>query len=190
MSAPLAHFEPSDSVVDVAANSLNRIAWLYHFTDSRNVASIRELGGLYSREELDRLRQEYFAGGNDWSFDADELFGMHRFVHFCLRSNHPLEFLARADGRIERTTWLYVDRSVLDIEGVMFSNGVSNKSGVEIMPIGDAVARGLIDFEVLYTRTNWRDPEIKARLDHAERCEILVPNRVPLMYFENYLPNG
>ena len=34
------------------------------------------------------------------------------------------------------------------------------------------------------------DPEINARLRHAELCEILVPKHIPLKYFEKYFPNG
>jgi hypothetical protein len=44
--------------------------------------------------------------------------------------------------------------------------------------------------QVLYKRTDWHDPEIKARLDRAELCEVLVPKHVPLKYFEKYFPNG
>jgi len=172
----------------VAKDPLSQIRWLHHFTDSRNVASIRELKGLWSRHELDRRGAEYHAGGNDWSFDADEMVGMEKYVHLCFRTNHPMEFTAKQEGRIERTTWLYIDPKVLHLDGVMYSHGVSNKSGMEIHTIRDAV--DLIDFEVICTRTDWRDPEIKARLDQAELCEVLVPKHVPLKYFELYLPNG
>lgn len=44
---------------------------------------------------------------------------------------------------------------------------------MEIHPIRDAVE--LIDFEVICTRTDWKDPAIKARLSRSELCEVLVP---------------
>jgi hypothetical protein len=50
-------------------------------------------------------------------------------------------------------------------------------------------ARNLIDFEVLYTRTNWSDPQVKQRLQAAEKYEILVPRSIPLELIRN-LPNG
>ena len=50
-------------------------------------------------------------------------------------------------------------------------------------------ARKIIDFEVLYTRTDWRDPEIQRRLHQAEKYEILVPKKIPLDLIRN-LPNG
>ena len=69
----------------------------------------------------------------------------------------------------------------------MFTDDVSNKAGVEIHTIQEA--RKLIDFEVLYTRTNWSDPDIQKRLQQAEKCEILVPKKIPLDLIRN-LPNG
>lgn len=167
---------------------LSQIRWLYHFTDSRNVSQIRELGGLYSRAKLREMEVEFHPGGNEWSLEADEMFGMDRYVHLCFRTNHPMEFRARQEGRIERTSWVYVEPTVLSLNGVMYSAGVSNKSDMVILPIGQAVE--LIDFEVICTRTDWHDPAIKARLDNAEKCEILVPDHIPLEYFEKYLPNG
>ena len=129
-----------------------------------------------------------YPGGNDWRIQADEMFGMDKYVHLCFRTNHPMEYKARQDGRIERTTWLYIETSVMEIGGVMYSPGVSNKSGMPLYPIPEAVDK--IDFEVICTRTDWRDPQIKTRLDQAELCEVLVPDHIPLKYFEKYLPNG
>ncbi len=47
------------------------------------------------------------------------------------------------------------------------------------------IAQSVIDYEVLYTRTNWLDPAIKQRLDQAEKCEVLVPSRIPLDWIRN-----
>jgi hypothetical protein len=50
-------------------------------------------------------------------------------------------------------------------------------------------AREMIDYEVLYTKTDWKDPAIRARLTQAEKCEILVPRFIPLELIRN-LPHG
>jgi|ERR1700678_3363469 len=161
---------------------------LYHFTDRRNLDLIRELEGLYSCDKLKEMGVEIPApGGNEWSRDADAYRGVDCYVHLCMRPNHPMEYLARQDGRIGDSIFLHVHPDVLQMKGVMFSAGVSNKSGVEIVPIRDAY--DLIDFPVLYTRTNWSNPEIKLRLQEAEKCEILVPDHIPIALIRN-LPNG
>ena len=46
----------------------------------------------------------------------------------------------------------------------------------------------MIDYQVLYTWTDWNDAAIKQRLQQAEKCEILVPKYVPLDLIRN--PNG
>jgi ssDNA thymidine ADP-ribosyltransferase, DarT len=112
---------------------------------------------------------------------------MGNYVHLCFRKNHPMEHVAREEGHIKDTIFLQIDSSVLQFEGVRFSNAVSNKAGVESVPVGEAEA--LIDFEVLYTKTNWKDPDIKARLMQAEKYEVLVPQFIPLSLIRN-MPDG
>lgn len=130
----------------------------------------------------------YVCGGNQWSLDADKLFGMDRFVHLCFRGNHPMEHIATVEGRIEKSAFLYVDAKVMLLKGVRYSPGVSNKSGMGTFTIDQA--RDMIDYQVLYTRTDWSDPNIQTRLQAAEKAEILVPDHVPMKYLEQYFPNG
>ncbi|MFN0179620.1 MAG: DarT ssDNA thymidine ADP-ribosyltransferase family protein [Gemmatimonadales bacterium] len=167
---------------------LKQIALLFHFTDRRNIAMIRQLGGLYPFAELKEMHITIPApGGNEWSQEADGMKGMDRYVHLCFRSNHPMEYVARQEGRIGESVFLNVHPDVLAWDGVKFTPDVSNKSGVAACPIAEAV--DMIDFEVLYTRTNWLDPVINTRLHQAEKCEILVPQKIPLEMIRN-LPNG
>lgn len=173
----------------VLPDQLSRIRWLYHFTDTRNLSLIRQMGGLYSTARLRELQiAKFHPGGNQWSLDADKMFGMDRYVHLCLTRNHPMEHIAKKEGRIERSVFLLVDGDVLQLEGVQYSQGVSNKSGIEICSIQRAVDK--IDYEVLYTWMPWNDSAVLARRQAAEKCEILVPDHVPMKYLEKYFPNG
>jgi ssDNA thymidine ADP-ribosyltransferase DarT-like protein len=168
---------------------MNRVRWRYHFTDTRNLSLIREFGGSYSTAKLREMGVENFhPGGNQWSLDADEMSGMDQYVHLCFKPNHPMEHIARQEGRIENSRFLPVDGDVLRVEGMLYSAGVSNKSGIEICGICEAADK--IDYEVLYTWMPWSNPEIQARRQAAEKCEILVPDHVPMKYLEKYFPNG
>lgn len=165
-----------------------RVTSFYHFTDRRNAASIRERGGLYSLAALREMGIDIPAsGGNNWSHREDERRGLDKYIHLCFRSNHPMEYVARHDGRIIDSVYLEIHPDILRKDGVMFTVDVSNKSGVEAIPLAEALE--IIDFEVLYTRTDWNDPEVKKRLQQAEKYELLVPNHVPMKYIRN-LPNG
>jgi hypothetical protein len=164
---------------------LRQITVLYHFTDRRNLALIRELGGLYPLATLKEMGVQVPApGGNQWSRDADGIRGMDRYVHLCFRASHPMEFRAREDGRIVDSIYLQIHPEVLHWEGTRFTRDVANKSSVPINTIEEA--REIIDFEVLYTRTNWSDPEIQQRLRQAEKHEVLVAQRIPLELVRNF----
>lgn len=122
-------------------------------------------------------------GGNEWSRDADALKGMGNYVHLCFRNCHPMEYVARQEGRIADTIFLRIHPAVMQFPDVRFTNDVANKAGVESVDI--AAAEALIDFEILYTRTDWTDPAIRARLSQAEKYEVLVPHVIPLAYIRN-----
>ena len=160
----------------------------YHFTDIRNVPLIIESGGLLSMIELRKRGIKVPApGGNEWSQEADGKAGLDHYVHLCFHRNHPMEFVAREEKRIEQSIFLEIHRDILLVEGVRYSPGVSNKAGMSLHTLEEA--RGLIDFEVLYTRTDWHVPEIQSRLQSAQKAELLVPKHIPLRYIMNF-PNG
>jgi len=167
---------------------LSRITLLYHFTDRRNLPLIRAHGGLYPLAQLQQRDIEIPApGGNQWSHDADNLKKMDHYVHLCFRNNHPMEHVARREGRIGDTIFLQIHPDVLLWKGVRFAADVSNKSGVEIHTMDEASE--IIDFEILYTRTDWKNTEVQKRLQQAEKYEILVPHKIPLELIRN-LPSG
>jgi len=161
---------------------------LFHFTDRRNLQPIRQRGGLFSYARLKEMDIEIPApGGNEWSHEADAYKGMDRYVHLCLRPTHPMEHVAKVDGRIASSIFLNVHTDALKISGVRFTAGVSNKSDVETHSIEDAT--GIIDFDMLYGGwKDWNNPEIQARLQTVEKYEILVPDHIPLKLILN-LPN-
>jgi hypothetical protein len=67
---------------------------------------------------------------------------------------------------------------------VRFTSDVSNKSGVAILQPEETIEE--IDWEVLFTRTDWSDPEIQVRRQAARKSEILVPEFVPIEKILDY----
>lgn len=167
---------------------LARITLLYHFTDLRNVAEIRRLGGLLPLAELERRKVVVTAPASDEGSRAvDRERNLHKYVHLCFKNKHPMEYVAKADGRIKESVFLSIDRIVLTWPGVLFTAGMANTNNIEFHHM-DA-ARAIIDYEVLYDYTDWSDPGIQSRLQLAEKYEILVPTCIPLNLIGN-LPNG
>jgi hypothetical protein len=171
-----------------AIKSIYDVPRLYHFTDVRNLPLIRELGGLYPWAELNKMGQTVpVPGGNEWSHDADAQRGLDGYVHLCFRENHPMEYQARQEGRLGTSIFLEIDPIILKDSGVLYTPDVSNKAGVESHPIANADQ--MLDFEVLYDWTDWKDPKVKERLRQAQKCEVLVPRLIPLLRIRN-MPNG
>jgi ssDNA thymidine ADP-ribosyltransferase, DarT len=169
-------------------NPLHQIPLLYHFTDRRNVQLIREQGGLYPLAELEARGIEIPAPGSDeGSRIVDRRRNLHQYVHLCFKSNHPMEYVARQDGRIQDSIFLQIHASVIHWDGVLFTPGMANTNDIVFYTI--AQAQDIIDYEVLYTRTNWSDPKIQERLQVVEKYEILVPRSIPLELIRN-LPHG
>lgn len=87
-----------------------------------------------------------------------------------------MEYSARKEGRLERTTFLQVRPEVILTDGVLISADVSNKAGVDTFPIVEGL--DALDLTVIYQDTEWRNKEIQARRKAAKKYEILVPNNV------------
>lgn len=117
-------------------------------------------------------------GGNQWSHDADTRSGVEEYVHLAFLDDHPMLYAAKQDGRLKDPVWLKINAEILLDPGVRFTNDVSNKKDVQILTPEQAAEQ--IDFEVLFTYMDWKDPIIQARRRKALKSEILVPQHIPL----------
>lgn len=157
----------------------NKNIRLFHFTDERNVPSIKKNGGILTLSQLrERGVRPIAPGGNQWSHDADTRIGLDAYVHLCFMDWHPMEFVARQEQRIETTTFLQIDPSVMLLDGVLFTPDVSNKAGVCPLTFEEAIET--MDFSAVYGHLDWRDPEVKERRKAASKYELLIPGTVPL----------
>lgn len=176
--------QPGDALMDnISAKEefldRNRVAGFFHFTDERNIPSIKENGGILSLAQLrERGVRPTAPGGNQWSHDADTRIGLDAYVHLCFMDWHPMEYVARQEQRVGVTRFLQVDPSVMLLDGVLFTPDVSNKAGVCPLSFEEAVET--MDFSAIYDRLDWRDPEVKERRRVASKYEILIPSIVPL----------
>lgn len=163
------------------------IKQLYHFTDRANLQLISKHGGLWSLAALEK-RDVCVPkpGGNDWSHVADHVKGLDSFVHLCFTDKHPMEYVAKEEGRIIDPVYLSINPTVMQTDGVRVTLDVSNKKDQPILTPDEAI--DYFDFEVLCKRMDWHDPEIQARWQAVRKYEFLVPNHVPMKYIR--IPNG
>ena len=152
----------------------HRILWLYHFTDVRNLDSIKRHGGLLSWW---RCRQRGIVipapGGNPGSQRMDEAHGLQDYVRLGFNTSLPMMHVARREGRIRDARILRVDPSVIYLETTRFSDVNANdrdaRLGLDIEAF-ERIAFGLA------TGRRWEGQEEK-RLFQAE---VLVKGHVPL----------
>ena len=160
-----------------------KISCFYHFTDQRNLPSIRSAGAILSLNALQKRGITPPApGGNQWSHDADALFGLDDYVCLCLMNWHPMEHAARQQQRVDKTTFLRINPNIIMSDGVRFAPGVSNKSGIPILTFEQAIES--MDFAAVYDNLDWKDPEVKARRIAASKYEILIPSAVAISQIE------
>lgn len=99
----------------------NGIAYLYHFTDRRNLASIREHGGLYSWAYCGTHGINIpYAGGNDTSRYNDCRYGLQDYVRLSFCNDHPMMWRLKQQGYDLVLLKIKVDAAVL--AGTMFSD--------------------------------------------------------------------
>lgn len=158
---------------------------LFHFTDRSNLASIRAHGGLLSWQELvSRGIDVPKPGGNKLSHVLDGQVGLLDFVHLCFRDDHPMAYKAKQDGRLTDPIYLRIHPAILNGQGVLFTDDVSNKSGVT--PLSRAQANEVFDFPMLAGFVEFRhDLAIRSRFNRAKKYEALVPKCVPARYILN-----
>jgi hypothetical protein len=173
-----------EKLIEILTRSRNHF---YHFTDTRNLPLIKSTGLLSARSQRNRQRVAIAPGGNDWSFDADRRSGMDAYVHLCFFSDHPMEWIARQQGRIEKSLFLQVSPEVLRIPNTLIVDAVSNRADAMPRPAEEMISK--LDLKVIYTRTDWKDPAVQERLKVAKKYEILIPDHVPLNLIKNF-PNG
>lgn len=151
----------------------------YHFTDIRNLDSIRR-NGLLSHAELIRRGIDHVPGGNDLSHELDARHGTDDHVHLCFRPKHGMRDQIVNEGRIATSCWLRIDPAIVLLPNISVTLDNAAMNGIEPLPLIEALP--LLDQQILYDYADWHDPVMQQRLTAAERCELLIPNHVPPPY--------
>jgi hypothetical protein len=91
-----------------------------------------------------------------------------------------MEFTAKNDGRITETAWISISKEVLLVDGVMYTNDISNKSGVQLLTNKQAVKT--LDIDAIFSFIDFNIEGNLERKQKAEKYEVLVPKYIPIKY--------
>jgi hypothetical protein len=94
-----------------------------------------------------------------------------------------MEYVAKKEGRIVTSRYLKIRPDVITQPGVLISDRVANRADALPKPAEEMVEK--LDLEVIYTRTDWKDPQIKVRLKAAQLCELLIPKVIAVDLIKN-----
>lgn len=99
----------------------NNVRYLYHFTDRRNIESIRRHGGLYSWNYCNTHNISIpYAGGNSTSRSLDCRYNLEDYVRLSFCDDHPMTFRLSQDGYDLVLLKIKVD--VAELEATLFSD--------------------------------------------------------------------
>lgn len=152
---------------------------LYHFTDTRNVASIVEHGGLFSWQQCRARNIKVAAPGSTGdSRLRDRRKGLDDYVRLSFRADHPMLHAAQRAGRIGSVRFLIIDPSVIYLRSTLFSQ--VNANAAEATVGGDLASFERIRFGFATGLQRWYTQTEKG----FSQAEVLVKGHVPLKLIE------
>ena len=99
------------------------IQYLYHFTDRRNIPSIKRNGGLLSWNYCVQHKIDIPSpGGGNLSRQLDISRNLQDYVRLSFTTQHPMMYIAMKDGRIDNPVILKIDPSVVYLKHTKYSN--------------------------------------------------------------------
>lgn len=159
----------------------NGITYLFHFTEKRNIPSIKRHGGLYSWNYCDRHDIKIsHPGGGKLSRDLDMRYGLQDYVRLSFCREHPMQYVAIKDGRIQDPVILLINTEVAYLKDTLFSNMNATKTGH--LKGGSLEDLNRIKFEIVKQHNQFK-------LNELDRCyyqaEVLVKTWIPIKYIMN-----
>ncbi len=156
----------------------NRVSYLYHFTDNRNIQSIKRHGGLlswyYCRTHNIPIP---YQGGDDVSMELDKKYGLQDYVRLSFCNEHPMKYRLEQSGCAIKVLRIKVDVALL--KDTQFSDmNAADKRHTHGKQLENLQ---MVDFDATkmdYLRND--DPKFK-----LHQAEVMVKTFIPLKYIEN-----
>ena len=159
----------------------NGIRYLYHFTDRRNIPSIKRHGGLFSWQYCDTHGITIPSpGGIGFGRNLDLRYGLEDYVRLSFCKEHPMKYIAMKDGRIQNPVVLLIDIEVAYLKGTLFFFFFATKTGHKTGGALNDLSKVRFDIVKLPNHFNLEEPE-----KSFYQAEILVKTFIPKRYIVN-----
>lgn len=156
----------------------NGIEYLYHFTDKRNLSSIKRHGGLYSWAYCERNNIAIpNQGGDDFSRSLDRRYGLQDYVRLSFCEDHPMAYRLKQSGA--DIVVLKISTDVALLKDTLYSD--INAADSAHTHGGSLAHLRMVNFDaVKRTYVSKDDPDFK-----PHQAEVMVKTFVPLKYILN-----
>lgn len=146
---------------------------LYHFTDKRNIDSIKK-NGLLSAEAVNQYGISSKYASSQESRAIDKQMGLSDFVRLSFVKNHPMMFTSMTAFGLNPVV-LEINPLIALMPNVFFSDRNTLKSGANIGP--SAIDLSKVDFSVINSNIHYYNlPDVKSK--NSYQAEVLVKRRI------------
>lgn len=151
------------------------ITSVYHFTDAANLNTIEKYGLQSLKNILSKNIDVKYFGAEELSHNLDQRKGLDKYVHLSFIKDHPMYYVAKNRGNLQRPVWIELDASILYENTTLFCDGVANQSNAYIFKINNVFK--YIDFKMLtlegyLSRDRWQERK------EARKAELMVLNSI------------
>lgn len=157
---------------------LHGVKYFYHFTDERNINSIRKLGGLYSWYYCSQHGIEIpNPGGDSQSRNLDTRYDLQDYVRLSFCNDHPMAFRKHKEGA--RLVLLKIKIDVAAFRDTAFSDmNAADSDHTHGSELKDLQRVDIGATKKSFVRRD--DPDF-----HTHQAECMVKTFVPIKYIEN-----
>lgn len=158
----------------------NKISKFYHFTDKKNVESIKKNGLLSATEVLvTGLRPKYASSVT--SREIDKEMGLSDYIRLSFVKSHPMMFTSMTAYGLHPVV-LEINPLIALMPNVFFSDRNTLKVGANIGPGADDLSR--VDFGIVKSNVAYYNlPDVKSK--NAYQAEVLVKQRIGPEFITN-----
>lgn len=149
--------------------------YLYHFTHKNNLEQIKEMGGLYSWVQLEKMGKPcQYPGGDALSRELDTKYGVADYVHLSFSYKHPMAFRNERDMVI-----LFIHPIVCLLPDTLFCNMNATDKNHKMGP----TYKDLVNINLWTPKMGYLNSG--TRLFKEKQAEVLVKSHIPLDYIVN-----
>lgn len=156
----------------------NGIRYLYHFTDKRNILSIKRNGGLFSWHYCENNNINIPCQGGDYaSRELDKKYGLQDYVRLSFCDDHPMAYRLQESGSDIEILRIKIDVALL--KGTLFSD----INAADNLHTHGGSLQDLMKVNFEATKRHYVSKDDKDFKPH--QAEVMVKTFVPLKYIEN-----